>query len=252
MTAAIEPDVVSFIVPALNEEKNVEGTVAELDRTFELANIGAIEIIFVNDASTDGTAAVMSRLAAARSDVRYIENSRRLNLGGAYKAGLTAATGTYVMLVPGDNEHPAEGLLPILAMRGKADIVIPFVENPGVRSKSRIRVSRWFTGLLNLAFNLRVPYYNGLVIHRRLLLQSITIDTDSYAYQAEAIVKLLRSGCSFVTVGTVLSARQTGSSNAFKFKNILKVVWALIRLFYVVKFRGFRGPELPKEEHSEA
>jgi glycosyltransferase involved in cell wall biosynthesis len=239
MKYAAEPDIVSFIVPALNEERNIEATVAELDRTVALAKIDRAEIVFVNDGSTDSTGAIMARLAAERPGSRYIENPRRLSLGGAYKVGIRAATGTYVMLVPGDNEHPAEGLLPILAMRGKADIVIPYVTNPRVRSFSRVLTSRLFTGLLNLTFGLRVPYYNGLVIHRRALLQNITIDTDSYAYQAEAIVKLLKSGCDFVTVGTVLTPRHSGPSSAFKLHNVIRVIFALAHLVRAVKLGHF-------------
>jgi glycosyltransferase involved in cell wall biosynthesis len=225
------PDSVSFIVPAFNEEKNVEGVVAELHKVAKLAQIGAIEIVLVNDASTDGTGAVMAGLAAAHPDhIRYVENPVNLSLGGAYKAGVRNATKTYVMLVPGDNEHPAEGLLPILEQRGKADIVIPYVENPEVRPLARRLVSRLFTAIINIYFGLKVPYYNSLVIHKRSLLQEITIATDGFAYQAEAVVKLLKRGCDFVTVGTVITARREGASKAFRLHNVRKVLGALLHL----------------------
>jgi hypothetical protein len=69
------------------------------------------------------------------------------------------------------------------------------------------------------------------VLHRTALLRSITIETNGYAYQSEALVKLLRRGVSTVTVAVPLG-HQDCRTRAFKFKNVVRVgstVWRLIR-----------------------
>jgi dolichol-phosphate mannosyltransferase len=229
-------DSLAFIVPALNEQENIVGAVAEMRRAAAMAGLAHHEIVLVNDGSTDRTGEIMRDLAARDPAITYVENPTNLSLGGAYKAGVRVATATYVMLVPGDNEHPAEGLLPILSERGKADIVVPYVVNVEVRGLFRRMASTGFTSLVNVMFMRRVPYYNGLVIHRRALLKGVTIRTNGYAYQAEAIIKLLRLGHSYVTVGTMIGSRKRGTSKAFEISNVLKVVMALANLFVDVYF----------------
>lgn len=227
MTPPIE---MSFIVPAFNEEENVGAVIIEIERARLAANIQHLEVIAINDASTDNTLAVLKALAEVHPCIRVLNNERNLGLGGTYKRGVKEARGTFVIMVPGDNEHPADGILSILEMRGAADLVIPYVTNTGVRPLHRRIISRAFVALMNTLFWLKVPYYNGLVIHRTQLLRSITIESDGFAFQAEAIIKLLKRGCSYVTVGTVLHAKNDKKTKAFRISNVLSVVWTLIDL----------------------
>ena len=57
---------ITFIVPAFNEEDNIARTVATIHAAAADAKLDALEIV-VNDGSTDGTAAAIAALAAAHS-----------------------------------------------------------------------------------------------------------------------------------------------------------------------------------------
>jgi len=93
----------TVIVPALNEEQNLRPAVeAILEQASPVATF--LEVLVFDDASTDRTGAVADELARRDSRVRVVHNPRRLNIGGIYKAGVLAARGDYVFLVPGDNE----------------------------------------------------------------------------------------------------------------------------------------------------
>lgn len=220
----------SFVVPCYNEARNLAGTLAEIEKSAGDAGLASYEVVMVDDGSSDGTGEAIRRLAAAKPHVRPVINPRNLGLGGAYKAGVAAAGGLYVMMVPGDNAHPAHGITPILAAVSSADMVIPYVTNPEVRGLPRRLASRGFVLLMNTLFRLRVPYYNGLVVHRLDLLREIEIETDSFAYQAEAIVKLLKRGADFKTVGVEICNREHGSTKAFRASNVVRVAWALMDL----------------------
>src|SRR5262245_51339884 len=102
------------------------------------------------------------------------------------------------MMVPGDDGFPAGSIAEIIRHAGEADIVIPVVTNSGVRTWYRAAASKGFTALLNWLFRLGVGYYNGAVLHRTALLHTIDIRTDSFAYQAEALVKLIARGATYV------------------------------------------------------
>ena len=133
-------------------------------------------------------------------------------------------------MVPGDSNHPADGITPILDRIGEADIIVPYLSNPEIRGRKRKLISDAYTKLLNMLFRLNLPYYNGLVLHRSALLRTISIETNGYAYQSEALVKLLRRGASAVTVAVPLGHRDH-RTRAFKVKNIVRVgstIWRLI------------------------
>jgi len=230
-TRAAVPSVqtaVSFVVPAFNEQANVADTVREVE--IAARGLDDFEIILVNDGSSDNTAEIIDTLARSNGRVRAVHNKQNLGLGGAYKAGVAKATMPYVIMVPGDNNHPADGIVPILDRIGQADVVIPYVANPQVRQWHRRLISEAFRSLLNILFGLKVPYYNGLVVHRLTLLKTITIETDGFAYQAEALVKLLRGGASSVAVPVQISHRGDRTTRAFRWKNVKTVLAAIWRL----------------------
>lgn len=230
---------ISFVVTALNEEEHVEGTVRTI-RAAAAGLVGEHEIILVDDGSTDGTAAVMERLAAADPRIRVIRNPRNLGLGGAYKVGMRAARMDYVMWVSGDDAEIPENMRGILREVGKADIVIPYLVNQRNRPLFRRFTSQLFVGTVNLLFGLRVRYYNGAVVHRRALIQQVEIRTDSFAYEAEALVKLLRAGRSYVEVGYESATYAGVFSHATRPKNLALVIGTVLRLFWWAHFGAGR------------
>ncbi|EDN71528.1 glycosyl transferase, group 2 family protein [Beggiatoa sp. PS] len=217
----------SFVVPALNEEANIELAVQEILIAAE-GWFSDYEILLINDASTDATGTTMEKLASQNNKIHVIHNEKNLGLGGAYKRGIAAAQLEYVMMIPGDNAHPATGLYPIFEGIGQADIVIPYVVNPQARSWIRRLISRSFVILLNSLSGLRIRYYNGLVVHRTDLLKLISINTDGFAYQAEALIKLIKQGQSYIEIGTTIDERKTGGSKALRLKNVISVIKVII------------------------
>lgn len=230
----------SIIVPALNEEANLKAAVARC-RAMAAEHFLDHEIIIVNDGSTDGTARIADECAGTDPGVRVVHHDRPRNLGSAYKTGLRLARFEYVLMFPGDNEGSDEQLRAVMSQAGNADIVINYISNAEVRGWRRRITSALFVWLLNALVGLRVRYYNGTVLHRTALVRGITIRTDSFAYQAEALVKLLKVGHTYVEVGTPIAPRAGGRSKAFRMRNVLDVVWALIDLVRDVERRDGRG-----------
>ena len=223
---------VSFVVPCFNEEENVAATVQSIRQA--VGNSCEYEIILVDDCSLDRTWACMQDLAAAGPRVRALRNEANRGLGGTYKRGMAAARMEYVILVPGDDGFPAGSIAEILSHAGKADIIIPEIMNSGVRTPLRVLVSRGFTALVNTLFWLDVRYYNGAVLHRTKLIQGTEITTDSFAYQAEALVKLIAGGASYMHCQVRIQERVGGQSSALRFKNQMAVLKTILHLIGAV------------------
>jgi hypothetical protein len=144
----------------------------------------------------------------------------------------------HVLMFPGDNEGSDKQLDAVMSRAGTADIVVNYISNPEVRPWSRRAVALVFVWIINRLFGLRLRYYNGTVLHRTAVVRSIAIHTDSFAYQAEALVKLLRAGHSYVEVGTPISPRVGGRTKAFRLRNFVDVGRAVVRLAIDVRLRS--------------
>ena len=221
-----------FVVPCFNEEDNIGATVSSIREA--IAARDDYEIILVNDASTDHTLERMQALAAADSHIRILDNPLNLGFGGSYKRGAKAASATYVMMLPGDDGFPGQSIAEILSHAGEADIIIPIVTNRGARHWFRTFASKGFTTLLNWAFWLNVGYYNGAVLQRNELLRTIEITTNSFAYQAEALVKLIARGATYKHCYVSIQERAAGSSSALSLKNQIAVWRTILHLLAVV------------------
>jgi len=221
-----------FVIPCFNEEDNVELTVGSVREA--MGSRGEYEVVLVNDASTDRTLERMQALAAVDPCIRVLDNPSNLGFGGSYKRGARAATATYVMMLPGDDGFPAQSIAEIVSHAGEADIIIPVVTNPGARSWFRATVSKGFTALLNWTFWLNVGYYNGAVLQRNDLLRGIEITTNSFAYQAEALVKLIARGATYKHCHVRIQERTTGRSSALSLKNQIAVWKTVLHLLMVV------------------
>ena len=129
-------------------------------------------------------------------------------------------------------EHEtADNLANITSHAGEADIIIPVLLDQTNRPMLRRFTSRSFTMLVNLLFGLRVRYYNGAVLHRTSLIRSVEIGTNSFAYQSEALIKLLRRGTSYLEIPYRSASYDGIFSYAMKPKNIVGVFKALARIF---------------------
>jgi len=235
-TAEKIPYSVTFIVPALNEERVVDGVVRELWATID-PRISRYEIILVDDGSTDRTGAIMDSLAAELPNMRVVHNRPNLGLGAAYRRGLGEARLDYVMLFCGDGGLPASSLPPIIAKIGTADIVAPYMLNlDKVRTPLRQAISKTYTTLLNVLFGHRLKYYNGLAVHRRALVNRIDLTSTGFGFQAEILLKLLKMGSSVTEVG-VPAAEVSERSRAFRLKNMIDVGRTIIGL--AISLRAF-------------
>lgn len=229
----------TFLVTALNEEPHIVPTVETIVAAAEQLGCD-YEILLVNDGSSDGTPRIIDELAAADSRVRAVHNSHNLGLGGAYKRAIQFATKEHVMWVCGDNSETIDHIVNIASHVGKADIVLPVLKAGRRRPLLRRVPSRIFTTLVNLLFGLRVGYYNGTVIHRTALITKVPIRTNSFAYQAEALVKMLRAGCTYVEVPYSSRTYDGVFSNAMKPKNLMAVLNAVWNLFVDIHIRGLK------------
>ena len=140
----------SFIIPAYNEESAVSLLAERLVATGEkLAE--PFEILFINDGSTDNTAAVLDRLTAGDTRIRAIHFSRNFGHMAALTAGLDRARADgAVICLDADGQHPPE-LIPDMVERWRdgADIVQAVRKSTHGEGPVKRATSKGFYALMN-------------------------------------------------------------------------------------------------------
>ncbi len=219
----------SVVIPALNEEGNLENTVRAVYQAMG-QKFGTYEILIFNDGSTDGTGRVADALAVKDPNIKVIHNSRTMGFGYNIREGIRRARHEYVTMVPGDNEVPVQSIEKMLQATGQSDIVITYFTNQEIRPLHRRLISRLYTAILNLLFGLNLSYYNGPCVYRTEMIQKVPATTDGFAYLSSTLIRMLKEGRSYVEVGVELGRRQYGSSKALSISNAIVVAKTILLL----------------------
>lgn len=120
---AMPAPLVSVVVPVFNEEEGLPELQRRIDEA--LGGIdGGYEVVYVDDGSIDGSAALLEAWACARREVVLVRLSRNFGMEIAMSAGMDHARGDYVALLHADLQDPPELIAEMLVRaRNGADVV---------------------------------------------------------------------------------------------------------------------------------
>jgi glycosyltransferase involved in cell wall biosynthesis len=162
--------VISVVVPVHNEERSVALLADELESA--LQPVGTPwETIFVDDGSTDGTYAALTRLHDAREDVRVVRLRRNFGKAAALAAGFAQARGEVIVTIDGDlQDDPAE----IPHLLAKLEEGFDLVSGWKTRRRDPLRrrvlsrvfntVTRWISGVRLHDMNCGLKAYRAEVV----------------------------------------------------------------------------------------
>ena len=185
----------SVVVPAYNEEQTVEHVVRKL-RDLPLA----LEIIAVNDCSTDGTGAVLDRLKAAGQVDIVVHHPHNRGKGAALRSGFASATGTVVVVQDADLEYDPADLPALLEpiRRGQADAVFGSRFQGGPHRVLYFWHSvgnRVLTLLSNMFTNLNLTDMETCYkLIRADLVKRLPLTSDRFGFEVEITARLAQAG----------------------------------------------------------
>lgn len=103
----------SVVIPARNEAGNLEETIKHLDLRLASENI-ELEILVVDDKSSDGTVSLLERLAKEIVKLRILKSATPHGFGMAVRTGLEASTGEAVAIFMADGSDSPEDVITFL------------------------------------------------------------------------------------------------------------------------------------------
>jgi len=227
---------VTVAIPAFNEEKNIESTIhAALSAGAKVPGM-RLEIIVVDDGSSDRTAEIVSKLSRQHDNVSMIQNPRNIGLGASIRRAIEAARMEKFLFIPGDNDIPATTLELLFSNAYVADVVMTYFHNDETRGRMRYLLSNLFRVIYTTSFDLYVVYVNGPAIYPTERLRELHLHSTRFSIVAEINVKLLRQGVTFVELPSNRQVGMEGSTSA-SWRSLMETAWVYIQLFGDIHFR---------------
>ncbi len=159
----------AVVIAVLDEAENVEAVAAETLAALE--PLGAFEIVFVDDGSSDATPTILTRLEAEDARVRWVRHDRRCGKSQAVRTGVLAASAPWIATMDGDGQNDPRDVAAMLQAAWAAGDPAPLVAGVRVRRndpRSRLVATRIANGFRQAVLQDHCPDTGcGLKVFRR-------------------------------------------------------------------------------------
>jgi glycosyltransferase involved in cell wall biosynthesis len=242
----------SVIIPAYNEATYLDRVV---DRVLEqkLAGVCALEIIIVNDCSSDETGQKLRELSRRNVDgIKILHHCKNLGKGAAVRTGFRYASGDIVLIQDADLEYDPRDYQRLIApiLDGHADVV--YGSRFSGPQERRVPLF-WHTvgnKLLTLSSNLftniaLTDMETGCKAFRRDVLERLVLKENRFGFEPEVTAKAARLKCRIYEVGISYRWRSQSEGKKVRWKDGLFALWCIIKYNLLVRGGTTSATDLP-------
>jgi glycosyltransferase involved in cell wall biosynthesis len=223
----------SVIVPVFDERN----TVVEIVRRMRAVELPVdLEIVVVDDGSTDGTRDVLRQLAD--STVRVITHEHNRGKGAAIRNGLEQVTGDLVLVQDADLEYDPEDWPKLLRpmMQGKAEVVYGSRFTGERRNMLFLHWigNRFLSLVTNVLYNTTLSDMETCYkLFDRQLIDSIKLRAMRFEFEPEVTAKVLRRGIRIYEVPISYTGREFDEGKKITWRDGFVALWTLVKYRFV-------------------
>jgi len=241
---------ISIIIPCYNEAQNVPLIAARLFPVVEeLEREGAVQVVLVDDGSSDDTFDRLNDLAADRPTVQIVRHERNRGLGAAMRTGFAHARGDLIVTTDSDGTYPFSEIPRILErLTPEVDVVTasPYHPQGGVEGVPpyRLVLSQGASLLYRLLLNWRLHTYTSMFrAYRREVVERVPSTANGFLMPAEFLANAILLGYRVAEFPTVLHVRRYGQSKA----RVARIILAHLRFQASLIWRRLTGARSGRE-----
>jgi glycosyltransferase involved in cell wall biosynthesis len=233
----------SVVIPVFNEESTLARVVDKLMRIEHL-----LEVIIVDDCSTDGTAEVSHELANANEKVRVIRHPKNGGKTEALKTGFALTKGSIVIVQDADLEYDPDEINFVIRpiLDGHADVVYGsrFLVRRGARVLYfyHYLANKLLTFLSNSFTNLNMTdIETGYKAFRGDIIRNMVITSSGFGFEVEVTAKLAKIQCCIYEVPISYYGRTYDEGKKIGIIDGIQALWLVVRFnLFCSKRRSFR------------
>jgi glycosyltransferase involved in cell wall biosynthesis len=227
----------SLIIPCYNEAQTINECVERVMKITENQSF-SLEIIIVDDCSTDESLKIIENISQKFSDiVKVLRHKKNRGKGAALRTGLIYATGDFVGIQDADNEYNPQDYLTLLEplLAGKADVVYG---SRYLRSDTRRVLYYWhtwmnktLTTISNMFSNLDITDMETCYkLFRREVIQKIapSLKEERFGFEPEITVKVAQGGYRVYECAISYNPRSYEEGKKIGWKDGLRALYCLL------------------------
>ncbi len=225
----------SIIIPCYNEKHAIRDTIEWILSVIRDSKLKNVEIIAVNDGSTDGSEQVLNALTKEHhsDDLLVVHHKRNQGYGAALKTGIRRSQSDYICITDADGTYPNDRIPDLIEQISSKDLdmvvgarIGPNVEYSKIRSIPKMILVPWVSFLCGT----EVPDMNsGLRIFRRdRSLDFLKLLPDGFSFTTTITICLLRNRYA-VEFTPISYARRIGKSHIKPIQDTLRFTQLILR-----------------------
>lgn len=241
----------TIVLPAYNEEESLPEALEQCGEFIEQMPELDVEVVIVDDGSSDGTAALLKESSLTRPWLRVINHPVNNGYGAALKTGFDAANGRFVFYTDSDNQFDILELREILPLIDGADLVAGF-RVYRFDPLTRLVVSWVYNRLVRVLF--RVPVRDvdcSFKLMRRERLDRLVLMSDDFFIDTEIVARARKWNWRIKEVGVRHYPRRKGKTTV-RAGDIPRTLRVIGRMWREIHYPNREQHTLRSQQHDDA
>ena len=221
----------TVFVPAYNEQHNLAHCVEVVIAKFGALHV-SVEVLIVDDHSSDDTGAVADQIAVEREQVRVIHHEQNGGIGAAFHTAIQHATGEWLILIPADLALEPSDLRRYIEAAPQADVVVGLRSDLSDYNFARRLIHETNIFLVRRLFGTPLRQFQYISMYRMQVLRSLEVEYwRSAFFLAEILIKAQALGFRLVEVEVLYAPRLAGRATGAKLRLVFLTLWDLFRFW---------------------